>query len=101
MDNINNRKLDLSVKFLEMGYALRNEGETTNDYSIIQSGNLMVLLSTLILNDIDLYEFSYISSMFASKKILDESNIDSNNLKNADESYLDFIKKIKKLRDGK
>lgn len=100
------RRLELSSKFLEMGQALIKEGKEKKDYSITQSGNFIILMAGLILEENDVVEFSNLCSMFSAKKLLDgmeESNSDMTNfLKNkADsESYDDFIKRINKLRGG-
>jgi hypothetical protein len=92
----NDRKLELSSKFVEMGEALNKEGSKEGDYSISQSGNVMLLLSGLILDDKDFSEFSYLCSLFTSKKTLE--GIERDNL-SKDESYSDFLKRIKRLRD--
>ena len=95
--DINDRKLELSSKFIEMGEALKKEGTKEGGYSISQSGNVMILLSGLVLDDEDFYEFSYLCSLFTSKKTLD--NIEKNNIPK-NESYSDFLKRIKRLRDN-
>lgn len=65
------RKLDLSDKFIQMGKALITEGGTTNDYTVSQSGTIMILMASLVLNDEDMFLFSELVAMFSSKKILE------------------------------
>ena len=104
-ENDKQRHLELSSKFLEMGQALMLEGQETNDYAISQSGSFMILLGGLILNEDDTYEFGQLCSMFSAKRILDgleENNSDITSFLRKDienESYDDYIKKIKKIRD--
>jgi len=99
------RCLDLSSKFLEMGNSLMNEGQKNKNYSIVQSGTILVLLGGLMLDQDDMQEFMSLCSMFSSKKILDgiddESRvnlIDYLKRKGANETYESFIKRINKLR---
>ena len=99
------RKLDLSSKFLQMGNALMKEGEEIKDFSIIQSGTLLILVGSLLLDNNDMMEFMNLCSMYTSKKILDDIESDANSnianyIKNhkPKESYDDFIKRIDKLR---
>ncbi len=99
------RKLDLSSKFLQMGNALMKEGEEIKDFSIIQSGTLLILVGSLLLDNNDMMEFMNLCSMYTSKKILDDIESDAksniaNYIKNhkPKESYDDFIKRIDKLR---
>lgn len=66
------RRLELSSKILEMGNSLIKEGQLYEDYTITQSGTMMILLSGLLLSDEDTFLFSEICSMFSAKKILDE-----------------------------
>jgi hypothetical protein len=65
------RRLELSTKLLQMGNSLIKEGQSADDYTITQSGTLMLLVSGLILSDEDMFLFSEICSMFSAKKILD------------------------------
>lgn len=66
-----NRHLELSNKFLQMGQALINEGINNNDYIISQSGTIMILVASLMVNEQDMFIFSELCAMFSSKKILD------------------------------
>jgi hypothetical protein len=100
------RKLQLSSMFMQMGDSLLKEGREKNVFSIVQSGNIFLLLSALMLNDVDFFEFANICSMYSSKKILDELEATNSDIskylksKTSDETYDDFIKRINKLRDG-
>lgn len=98
------RHLDLSMKFLEMGQALINEGNEKGDYSISSCGSFMILIGGLILDEDDIFMFGELCSMFSSKKILEDMQNNSsyqseiNKLKN--QTYDDFIKRINKLRNN-
>ena len=63
---------ELSGKFLQMGDSLMQEGTDAGDYNVAQAGTLLILLSSLVLSDRDMFIFSELSSMFVAKKILDE-----------------------------
>jgi hypothetical protein len=71
------RRLELSGKLLQMGNSLIKEGQSVQDYSVTQSGTIMLLISSLLLSDEDMFLFSEFCSMFSAKKILDAAeNID-------------------------
>jgi len=65
------RRMELSSKFLEMGCSLIKEGDELNDYSITQSGNVMILLAGIILEEKDSFEFANLCSMFSAKKLME------------------------------
>lgn len=65
------RKLELSDKILEIGKSLIEEGVELQDFSIIQSGNIMIIISAAILIEEDMFLFSQICSMFTAKQVLD------------------------------
>lgn len=65
------RKLDLSVKFLQMGQALQQEGEEIEDDDIAMLGTLLIFVGSLALNDRDLNQFADIVEMFTAKKTFD------------------------------
>lgn len=65
------RKIDISTKFMQMGQALITEGQKSKDWSITQSGNILIVLSALILSDEDMFLFSQFSAMFTAKKMID------------------------------
>lgn len=99
------RRLELSGKILQMGNSLIEEGNSMQDYTITQSGTMMLLLSSLLLSDEDTFLFGEICSMFSAKKILDEvEGIDEteflNNLMNKRKKELE-VKKTKKPRKNK
>lgn len=109
MKNENNldRRLEISSMLMEMGQALMKEGALKKDFSIRQNGSFMVMLSGIILDEDDTYEFGNLCSMFSAKKILsgmENSNSDmatfikNGPIKNNDDlknSIEDLIKKIK------
>lgn len=101
----NNRHLDLSAKFIEMGQALVKEGKEKNDFRIIQSGNVLIVLSTLLFDEKDMLLFAELCSMFSAKKILEQmehTNHDYINYiksKGESESFDDYIQRINKLRE--
>jgi hypothetical protein len=77
------RKLELSTKMLHMGKSLIQEGHTLEDYTISQSGSIMLLVSSLLLSNEDMFMFSEICSMFSAKKILDANEgIDDSDIVN-------------------
>lgn len=98
------RHLDLSSKFIEMGQALMLEGKEKKDYTIAKSGTALVLLGGLMYDEKDMNLFSEICSMFSAKKIvenMEQNNHDYTNYlkeKSKNESYDDFIKRINELR---
>lgn len=100
LEKNDDRHLELSSKFMQMGDALLIEGREKNDYVISQSGIFFILLSGLILDEEDVFLFSEMCSMFSAKKVLE--NMRSENLLGGspDESYGDIIKRLAKLRGG-
>lgn len=66
------RRTELSGKIKQMGQALINEGTGGKDYTVAQSGTIMLLISKLIVNDEDMFIFSELCAMFAAKRILEE-----------------------------
>lgn len=71
------RKLDLSAKFLEMGQALQLEGEDNKDIEIIVLGTILIVLSSLLLSEKDLYKFSELVNMFLAKQTIDRLTRDN------------------------
>ena len=67
------RRIELSNKMLQMGQALMQEGSNQKDYTVTQTGTILILVSTLLLNDDDMFIFSELCAMFSAKKILDEA----------------------------
>jgi hypothetical protein len=102
--NMDDRYLDLSSKFIQMGQALVKEGVENEDYRIRQMGSFMTMMAGVILVEDDVYDFANVVSMFSARKLLDglqESRSDMTNLlkDNSTDSYDEFIKRIKRLRD--
>lgn len=97
------RRLELSSKLIEMGQALLTEGTEVNDYTIIQSGNFMILIGSLMFDEEDIYQFAQLCSMFSAKKILsnmEKSKSDFTEFlkhKTDSESYDEFIKRVRKI----
>jgi len=88
------RQLDLSNKFLHMSKALIEEGETTGDVISSQSGNILMLLSGLILSHNDMIIFSELCAMFTAKKILDiREKVD-------DGGIINVVNALKEIKDN-
>ena len=62
------RKIELSGKLLQMGRSLIDEGKNLDDYTISQSGSIMIFIGSLLLSDEDMFIFSEICAMFSAKK---------------------------------
>lgn len=71
------RKLDLSAKFLEMGQALQLEGDENKDIEIVVLGSILIVLSSLLLSEKDLYKFSELVNMFLAKQTIDNLTRDN------------------------
>ncbi len=65
------RRIDISAKMMQMGQSLIAEGNKLKDYSISQSGNVLIALSNVILSEEDMFLFSQFSLMFTAKKMID------------------------------
>lgn len=105
MGNSNKKRhLDLSVKLIEMGHALVIEGDEKKDYSIMQTGNIMIFMGGLLSDEKDIYLFAELCSMFSAKKILDNIELTKKyeNLLSYDNkdkiTYDEFIKRLNKLK---
>lgn len=92
---INERHLELSAKFIEMGRALMTEGHKEKDFIISQIGACMISMGGLILDDKNIFLFSQMCGLFSSKMILDTMERKNNDK----ETYEEFIKRIDKLRN--
>ena len=111
-ENTLDRRLEISTKLLEMGQALMEEGHTKKDFCITQNGSFIVLMSGLILDEGDTYEFGNLCSMFSAKKILsgmeatdsDMGNfLNNGTIKSADDlknNIEDFIKRMRGKKGG-
>jgi hypothetical protein len=100
------RHLELSAKFMEMGQALVKEGLQLSDHSIIQSGNIFIMLGGMIVNEVEMFEFIDYCSKFSSKKLLDGMDASGSDLSkyiqaSNDISIEDYIKQIRKQRKDK
>jgi hypothetical protein len=67
------RRLDLSDKVSKMGYALMDEGSANEDFTIAQAGTLLILISTLLLDEKDMFIVNELCAMFTAKQILDNT----------------------------
>lgn len=76
MDN-KARKLELSSMFLEMGQALQLEGDEKKDIEIVVLGSILIVLSSLLLSEKDLYKFSELVNMFLAKQTIDNLTRDN------------------------
>lgn len=98
------RHIELSGMFMEMGNALVKEGKENNDYSVTQSGNIMIMISGLLYNEKDIASFSDLCSMFSAKKVLENIEATQSDFsdfmknKSQNETYEEYIIRIKKLR---
>jgi hypothetical protein len=98
------RHLDLSAKFIEMGQSLMLEGKNSKDLMVSQAGGILVMLGSLMYDEKDINFFSQISSMFSAKKIVENMERNNNDFtnylkdKSKTETYDDFIKRINDLR---
>lgn len=96
MDKKNERRAELTAKFLAMSEALIKEGFESDDKQIISAGGLLMMIGTLLLNEDEMEEFNKLSSMFTSNKILsmfEEKGIDITNylMSNRGDSAFDTI----------
>lgn len=66
------RRVEVSSKFVKMGKALIIEGKNNDDFCVLSAGNLLILLSGLVINSKDMDEFNNLCSMFTAKNILDD-----------------------------
>jgi hypothetical protein len=106
------RRLDLGNKFLTMGQALVKEGIPVKDTNIVQAGTIFIMLSSLILNDEDMFLFGEICAMFSAKKVLEDMEQTEPERENSFQSLIDELiknsiepseqpKKIRKSRKKK
>lgn len=66
------RRREISSKFVKMGKTLIIEGQTNKDFCVLSAGNLLILMSGLVINAKDIDEFNNLCSMFTAKNILDD-----------------------------
>jgi hypothetical protein len=66
------RRLDLSGKLVKMGDALILEGRDARDGCVMQTGSTLLLLSSIIASEQDMFIFGEFISMFSAKKVLDD-----------------------------
>jgi hypothetical protein len=73
----NSRNIELSVKLAKMGDALVNEGISSKNISIAQSGNVMLLISSIIIDEEQMEKFCELCSMYVAKTHWRASLIDN------------------------
>jgi hypothetical protein len=66
------RHLDISSKLLNMANALSKEADESDDVTLAQTSNLLMLVSGVMTEKEDIDKLSDICAMFSAKKILDE-----------------------------
>lgn len=66
------RRIEISSKLVKMGKSLIIEGKNSDDFCVLSTGNLLILMSGLIMNAKDMDEFNNLCSMFTAKNILDD-----------------------------
>ena len=87
---------EIAVKLLKVGEALIMEGEDKEDYTILNIGNFIIFISSLLYDESDIHLFSELCSMMAAKKMMDESEM-MNLL--SDLSFQELESLIKILKD--
>ena len=65
------RNEEVAKNLLEMGKALLDEGHENGNVDLLNTGNMICLLSGLMVNTDKLNQFSDLASMFSAKEILD------------------------------
>ena len=74
MENIE-RYDELSLKILKIGEALIMEGEEKEDFRILNIGNFIIFISSLIYDEDDIKLFSELCGMLAAKKMMESGEI--------------------------
>jgi len=87
---------EIAIKLLKVGEALIMEGEDKEDYTILNIGNFIIFISSLLYDESDIHLFSELCSMMAAKKMMDESEM-MNLL--SDLSFQELESLIKILKD--
>ena len=92
-DKLNKRHGELSEMLFNIGVGLSKEGTSKEDFRIASISDMLMLISTLIIEDNeDILLFSQLCSMFTAKKVLDSSSTKTllNGFNN--EEFLDILK---------
>jgi hypothetical protein len=66
---------ELALKLLKIGEALIMEGEEKDDFTILNIGNFIIFISSLIYEENDIKLFSELCSMMAAKKMMEEGEL--------------------------
>ncbi len=101
------KRLDLSTKFIQMGQALMEEGDSSRDSGQALMGTILIFLGGIMLEDEDIYKFSELVAMFSAKKMLDSLEQQNSPImemikgKANEESYDELVEKLKGLMKNK
>lgn len=90
---------EIAVKLLKVGEALIMEGEDKEDYTILNVGNFIIFISSLLYDESDIHLFSELCGMMAAKKMMDESEM-MNLLSDLSFQELEALVKILKDKRG-
>jgi len=66
------RRIEISEKLIKMGEALIVEGKGNDDYCVLSSGNILMLMSELIINPKGIDEFNHLCALHTAKSIVDK-----------------------------
>lgn len=66
---------EISTKLLKVGEALIMEGEDKEDYTILNVGNFIIFISSLLYDENDIHIFAEFCGMMAAKKMMEESEL--------------------------
>jgi hypothetical protein len=66
----NERTKEVSQQLLKMGHALLEEGSETDNTDLLQAGNIIALVSGVMLTPDKMHEFSNHVAMFSAREIL-------------------------------
>lgn len=65
------RRLDIANQLIRMGNALMIEGKERDDFTITQSGSILIVLATFMASNEEMWLFAQFCSMFTAKQTLD------------------------------
>lgn len=102
------RRIELSMMFLQMGRSLSEEANERDDEIIMGAGSLLILLSGLMMQEDKMYSFNELCSLFTAKDILDDimegpmGEIIRNDMFGSTEVNLDEMERLLRgLKDNK
>lgn len=94
-DEMMDRRVELSFKFLKFGEALSKEGEESGDDCISMGASIMFLLAGGILKEDDMKDISFLGKIYSSAKVL--ASMEDNGTFTNDFNSKDIIKKIMEI----